>query len=140
LLRAAAGGRVIIAATTAAPDERVRAVEAADAAVWRLPPQPDGRVPLDLLLRRLAEVGVNHVLVEGGAELNASLLASGLVDRLVLFVAPKIIGGRDAIGLVGGEGLKDLDAAVQVEITAVRSVGRGLQIEARPRGPGRNGR
>jgi diaminohydroxyphosphoribosylaminopyrimidine deaminase/5-amino-6-(5-phosphoribosylamino)uracil reductase len=125
------GVRRIVATTDAATDLRERAIGRTGAEVWRYPVRTGG-VPLDRLARALGEQGITSVLVEAGGQLTASLLAAGLADTLVLYVAPKIVGGP-AQSWVGGDGIAKLaeahgfrfeGAPVQVgddlRITAVR--------------------
>ena len=84
-------------ATTDRCPARVRdAWAAAGAQVWILPADPDGRVSLPDLLRRAGEAGLLHLLCEGGATLAGALVAQGLVNRLLLFVAPIVLGARSA--------------------------------------------
>ncbi len=64
------------------------------------------RVDLTRLMEELGKLKIDSVLVEGGAELHASMLEAGLVDELHIYIAPKIIGGRDAKPVVGGGGVK----------------------------------
>jgi len=87
-----------IATTDHADDERQRALEAVGACVLRLPTDAEGRVNLTALLQRLGELGINRLLVEGGARIITSFLSARLVDRLVLTVAPVILGGLHAVG------------------------------------------
>jgi 2,5-diamino-6-(ribosylamino)-4(3H)-pyrimidinone 5'-phosphate reductase len=94
-----AGGRVI-ATTSAAPAGRLDAL-AGKAEVWRL---GRDRVDLGELLRRLKRRGVERLLVEGGGELNWSLLRDDLLDVLNVTIAPALLGGRDAPTLLEGEG------------------------------------
>ena len=89
--------------STAAPDERIEALEAEGAAVVEAT-APDERVDLTAALAELERRGVEQVMVEGGGELIFSLFEAGLVDELRLFVGSKIIGGRDAPTLADGEG------------------------------------
>ncbi|MFQ5398795.1 MAG: GTP cyclohydrolase II [Anaerolineae bacterium] len=99
---------VWIAATEQADTGRQQALEAAGLRVLRLPADPDGRVNLAALLSRLAQMGVDSLMVEGGARIITSFLKAHLVDRLVLTVAPKLLGGLNAIGSLGhvnGNGL-----------------------------------
>lgn len=99
--------------------------------VLRLPAVRSG-VSLRHLLRALGKRGLLHVLCEGGAEIAASLLAAGLVDELVFFLAPAILGGADAKGAVGGAGWR-LGAHPQMEFTAMAPVGSDILVRARPR-------
>jgi diaminohydroxyphosphoribosylaminopyrimidine deaminase/5-amino-6-(5-phosphoribosylamino)uracil reductase len=75
---------------------------------------------------------INHLLVEAGAKLNASLLAAGLVDELLLYLAPSLFGDS-ARGLFALPELERLEDRVNLDITEVRSVGRDLRISARIR-------
>jgi diaminohydroxyphosphoribosylaminopyrimidine deaminase/5-amino-6-(5-phosphoribosylamino)uracil reductase len=104
----------IIAVTESAPKERVEALQKAGAEVWQLPADEKGRVNLMALLRRLAERDIVSVLVEGGSELAGSLVTQRLVDRLVLFIAPLLIGGREAVPAVGGDGFERLSEALRL--------------------------
>jgi diaminohydroxyphosphoribosylaminopyrimidine deaminase/5-amino-6-(5-phosphoribosylamino)uracil reductase len=78
------------------------------AEVIRLPAARDGRVALPPLLDELGRRGMLSLLVEGGAEVHASFFAEGLVDKVQAYVAPRLIGGRDAPGPLGGDGVEHL--------------------------------
>jgi diaminohydroxyphosphoribosylaminopyrimidine deaminase/5-amino-6-(5-phosphoribosylamino)uracil reductase len=92
--RALAAGTVV-ACTRSAPLARERALTARGVRVWRLP-AARGRVSTAALARRLAAAGCHDVLLEGGATLGASFLAARLVQRLVLYSAPLVLGGGRA--------------------------------------------
>jgi diaminohydroxyphosphoribosylaminopyrimidine deaminase/5-amino-6-(5-phosphoribosylamino)uracil reductase len=104
------GPRTIIATTTKASVAKERALVAAGAEVMRFKPRANGHVPLDLVARELGKHGITSVLVEGGGEIHASFLAAGLADSIILYVAPKVVGGP-APSWVGGKGLGSLAAA-----------------------------
>lgn len=87
-----------IAATDQADQEKQLALEAAGARILRLPADGDGRVSLPALLNRLGELGINSLMVEGGARVITSFLAERLVDGLVLTIAPVFVGGLHAVG------------------------------------------
>lgn len=89
-----------------------------------------GRPSLRAVLADLARRDVTSVLVEGGGELIASALGAGLVDRVVLFVAPLITGGRSAPTVVEGSGVPRLAAAIRLGILSVAPSGQDLRIEA----------
>lgn len=107
LLPKRVGPRTIIAAGDRAPEARARRLVNAGAEVWRFKLRADGRIPLDQLMRRLGKAGILSVLVEGGGEVHASFLARRLVDQLVLYVAPTVVGGP-APSWVGGSGVTTL--------------------------------
>jgi diaminohydroxyphosphoribosylaminopyrimidine deaminase/5-amino-6-(5-phosphoribosylamino)uracil reductase len=87
-----------------------------------------GRVDLRDLLRKLGEREIAAMMVEGGARLNEAFLAGGLADKLVMFMAPCILGGADAVPLTAGE----TDFSRRFEISSGRLVGDDLRIEAYP--------
>lgn len=89
-----------------------------------------GKLDLDILLRRLVLLGVNHLLVEGGGELAWSFLSEKKVDRLVWIVAPKIIGGRSAKTSVEGEGIHHLEKAFPLQWKQVYPLGDDWVLEA----------
>ena len=87
----------------------------------------DGRVDLGALLEALRARGVRSVLVEGGSEILASFLRERLVDRLTVFVAPTVIGGRTAPALAGGRDLPP-DGAVGLALDAVERLDDGVLL------------
>ena len=93
-------------------------------------------MPLARLFKTLASrYDVMTVLVEGGGELVAGALRERLVDRLVWFVSPILIGGRRSPSAVGGEGPAGLDQAIRLDRMAARRVGPDLMIDAAVRYP-----
>jgi diaminohydroxyphosphoribosylaminopyrimidine deaminase / 5-amino-6-(5-phosphoribosylamino)uracil reductase len=102
--------RTIIATTAKTPEARARALVKAGAEVWRFPARRNGHVPLDQLARRLGDEELTSVLVEGGGQIHASFLQADLADEILLYLAPKIVGGP-APSWVGGEGIATLAAA-----------------------------
>lgn len=124
LLRDGAGP-VILVARTDAPRERSERLRGAGAGILRVPGARDGEgVSLRPALRALAHEGVTHLLVEGGGRLATSLLAERLVDRLVLFYAPILLGGERL--LVGNLGIPRLKQAPRVQEAAWRRVGTDI--------------
>ena len=96
-------------------------------------PEAAGRVDLDAMLRTLAEREVNEVHVEAGARLNASLISTGLVDELLVYLAPRLVGpgrGMAALGPVPA-----LSAAIGLRYVDVTPIGDDLRLRLRP--PGR---
>ncbi|MFN2385125.1 MAG: bifunctional diaminohydroxyphosphoribosylaminopyrimidine deaminase/5-amino-6-(5-phosphoribosylamino)uracil reductase RibD, partial [Thermoanaerobaculia bacterium] len=103
VFRPAEGALLVTALPTG--HRRVRAHERRGVEVWSLPGPRPGRVSLRRLLARLARSGVASLMVEGGAETLGEFFRAGLVDRVAVFTAPKILGGGAAPGGVGGPGL-----------------------------------
>jgi len=130
----------LIAVTSDAPASRVRALEAAGAEVLRLPPGTDDRVDLQALASALGRRGIVHVLLEGGPTLSAAALAAGLVQKILIFVAPRIVGGAAAPGPVGGDGVARLADAIPIRELVARRVGEDVLLKGyvvSPGGPAR---
>lgn len=128
LIIGASPARAVIAVGAAAPPDRVAALTSTGASVIRCPGS-DGRVDLTAVLRWLADRDVRAVLVEGGAEVHAAFIEGGLVDRVAVFVAPLLIGGRTAPSLVGGSGRKLADA-LRLGAFEVTPLGPDVLLEA----------
>ncbi len=89
-----------------------------------------GSFDLAFLLQKLGGEGLISVLVEGGAETHARFVERGLVDRVQMFVAPKIFGGRGAPGPVGGAGVEVVDMALQLGPLHMRRIGGDVLLVA----------
>jgi len=119
--------RVLILAGQGAPKERLKALEAAGARVEELP-REGGRVSLVKAMALLWEEGVDGVLLEGGPRLAAAFLERGLVDKLALFLAPKLLGeGR---GLLEGFRVERMAEALRLRLHRREWLGDDLWLEA----------
>jgi diaminohydroxyphosphoribosylaminopyrimidine deaminase/5-amino-6-(5-phosphoribosylamino)uracil reductase len=123
--------RTVVAVTDKAPREKVVKLEQAGARIL-LVGQTDGLVDLKDLTRRLGESGVTNLLIEGGGRIAASALAEGIVDKVMVFIAPKMIGGEDAKTPVEGLGIANMAEALQFDRMTVRNIGCDILIEAYP--------
>jgi diaminohydroxyphosphoribosylaminopyrimidine deaminase/5-amino-6-(5-phosphoribosylamino)uracil reductase len=108
-------------------------LRAAGAEVLHLPVVSE-RMNLKQLLEHLAARDVNEVLVEAGATLCGELLRAGLVDELVLYLAPHLLGS-DARGLFNITGLADMDQRIALDIQDVRAIGKDWRITAKLQNP-----
>nr|WP_278199628.1 bifunctional diaminohydroxyphosphoribosylaminopyrimidine deaminase/5-amino-6-(5-phosphoribosylamino)uracil reductase RibD [Thermaerobacter subterraneus] len=124
-----------VAVTPQAPAVRTARLEAAGVQVLRVPADPHGRVSILHLLRELASRGIVHLLVEGGASVHGSFFAAGLVDRVVAFIAPKLVGGRAAPGPIGDPGVDALAAAPALHRPTWRRIGEDWMISGYLRDP-----
>lgn len=129
LLSTIGEGPVLVFAGPEATVPRARRLEKAGVTIERLPLRR-GRLNLRTALRRLAKRGVTRLLVEGGGEVHASFLEQGLADQLVLYFAPRIIGGREARALVGGKGPGRLVDATRLNHMISYRVGSEIVVEA----------
>ena len=101
--------RPLLVATVEGYDEkRAEALQAAGAIIVALPPNPRGQVDLSLLLQRLGELGIDTLMVEGGARIITSFLFERLADFIVLTIAPVLVGGLRAVSDLGTTGLHNL--------------------------------
>lgn len=129
VLAGGAARGTVVAVNGRAPEGRCREAEALGATVLRLPPDPAGGVDLGALLVGLKSRGVGSVMVEGGAALITALLREGLVDRLAVCIAPKILGA--GIEAVGDLGIRDLAESIALADAAFEPRGGDLFLSAR---------
>jgi len=128
VIHAGTPARALIAVGAEAPADRVAALTRAGATVLRGPTR-GGRVDVGALLARLFELDVRAVLLEGGGETHAAFVDAGLVDRVAVFLAPRLLGGRAAPGLLGGEG-RDLKDALALGPLSLTMLGDDVLLEA----------
>ena len=120
-----------IAVTVRPPADRMEALRALGVEVALVGTTGDSRVDLASALGTLGRMEINEVLVESGPRLAGALLAARLVDELVLYVAPSLLGD-EARALAHLPGLKSLDQRIQLRYTDTRMVGSDLRITAVP--------
>jgi diaminohydroxyphosphoribosylaminopyrimidine deaminase / 5-amino-6-(5-phosphoribosylamino)uracil reductase len=87
------------------------------------------RVDLEKLMEILYQLEIDSILLEGGGTLNASALKFDIVDKVMCFIAPKIIGGKDAITPVEGDGIEVMDKAIQLRDVSCKMIGKDILIE-----------
>ena len=123
-------GATLIATCEDSPRAIARA-NAAGAEVQVFPADPDGRVDLHILLCYLAEREINEVLIEAGPTLAGAALQAGLVDELLIYQAPHLMGDG-ARGLFHLPGLDRMDQRIALRIDDVRQIGVDLRLTLRP--------
>ncbi|CAG9610576.1 bifunctional diaminohydroxyphosphoribosylaminopyrimidine deaminase/5-amino-6-(5-phosphoribosylamino)uracil reductase RibD [Pseudoneobacillus rhizosphaerae] len=96
-------------------------------------PVTDSGLDLSVLMNKLYEKGVTDLLVEGGSEINGSFLRAGLINKFSIYVAPKILGGRDSLTPFTGDNVESMDEALDVTIHSVENFGEDLLITAYPK-------
>ncbi|HMK48761.1 MAG TPA: bifunctional diaminohydroxyphosphoribosylaminopyrimidine deaminase/5-amino-6-(5-phosphoribosylamino)uracil reductase RibD [Thermodesulfovibrionales bacterium] len=89
----------------------------------------EGTLNLKWLLGKLGERHITSVLIEGGSSLNAHALSDGVVDKVMFFISPKIIGGKDSFPVVGGKTFRRLEEAYTLRDVSVRRVGGDILVE-----------
>ena len=129
LVNGVSTGQTILATTSRIPAQRAQAYK--EKGICLLEGEgPDGRVDLKQLLETVHGMGIDSILLEGGGSLNYAALKAGLVDKVMLFVAPLIIGGEGAKTCVEGQGFKYLTEAIRLKGLISRPVGEDLLLEA----------
>ncbi len=120
--------RTIVASIPGAPKTKIRRLQNAGVEVL-LVKSDKGRVGLRALMKKLGEMDIMSVLIEGGSEVNAAALKNGIVDKAVLFIAPMLMTGRDALCSIGGRSPARLIQAIKLHGITSRFVGQDLLVE-----------
>ena len=121
--------RTVIAALAGAPRAKVNKVRAAGAEVLFVK-SDKGRCDLRDLMRQLGRRDIMSILLEGGAEVHAAALKAGIVDKVVLFIAPLLMTGKDSLCSIGGPSPARLRHALRLRDVTVRLVGKDIMVEA----------
>ncbi|HEB02790.1 MAG TPA: bifunctional diaminohydroxyphosphoribosylaminopyrimidine deaminase/5-amino-6-(5-phosphoribosylamino)uracil reductase RibD [Nitrospirae bacterium] len=87
-----------------------------------------GSLKLKWLLKKLGSMGVMSAMIEGGSSLNWHALDEGVVDKVSIFIAPKVIGGRKSLSVVGGESFRSLGNALIIKEMKAKKVGEDLLV------------
>jgi diaminohydroxyphosphoribosylaminopyrimidine deaminase/5-amino-6-(5-phosphoribosylamino)uracil reductase len=120
-----------VLATCCSDAARIEAVTSRGAGILSCK-ESEGRVDLADLFERLGAQGVQSILLEGGSHLAGAALRAGLIDKCMIFMAPKLVGGA-GMGLFAGEGVNLMGDAIRLEGMTVKRVGVDLLIEGTPR-------
>lgn len=120
----------LIATTDQADRDKATALQAMPGVRLIITPEKDGKVDLDYLMFVLGEQGIDSLLLEGGATLNAAALDAGIVDKVMFFIAPKLLGGKDAPTPVGGQGIQRMEDCVKLKDMKAVMVGEDLMVTA----------
>jgi len=98
--------------------------------VWILEaPTREGRIDLDRLLDALGGMGITSLLIEGGSRILGAAFASGIVDKILFFFAPKILGGDDGYPICRGKGPDRMAASLAIKRIRLRRFGEDILIE-----------
>ena len=105
------------------------------APVLRREPSPDGRPDLRKIMERLGDMEMTSLIIEGGALVNWAALASGVVDKVFLYYAPKILAGTGSVPFAGGVGFRRMSEAAYVKSVAIHHFGEDFAVEGYIRDP-----
>ena len=93
--------------------------------------EKDGHVDINDLMIKLGQKGIDSILLEGGATLNAAFLEAGCVDEVYAFIAPKIIGGEHSKSPVGGQGIELMKDAVMLKDIKIETFDNDILIKGK---------
>jgi diaminohydroxyphosphoribosylaminopyrimidine deaminase/5-amino-6-(5-phosphoribosylamino)uracil reductase len=91
--------------------------------------EKSGEVNLKDMMKKLGAMEITSIIVEGGGTLIGSLFDEGLVDRVMFFISPKIIGGKESLSSVMGRGISRIDSAIKIKNITLRHFGEDILIE-----------
>src|SRR3989344_6007426 len=118
--------KLIIATTSKAPKNKIKAIQNKGAKII-IAPSKAGLVDLDFLMRELGKHEITSILIEGGNRVNSSALKEKIVDKILVFTAPRLIGkGLDAFGDLG---IKKLDNTINIREMSTRKIGNDILVE-----------
>jgi diaminohydroxyphosphoribosylaminopyrimidine deaminase / 5-amino-6-(5-phosphoribosylamino)uracil reductase len=118
----------IIATTKLADPAKVKQLERLGVHVL-ICPVKDGKVDLGFVVHSLGSMGIDSIMIEGGSTLAFSALKEGVVDKVISFIAPKILGGVKAPTAVGGTGIASMEDAINLKNLKIRKAGDDLMVE-----------
>lgn len=122
------GRRIIVATTPHAAASTKRLLEKKGAEIWNFDADLTGRIDLKSLLRRLGEEGMTHLLVEGGASIFSSFIGQRMVDRVIAFLTPKLLGGQ-ALDWLPDLHIKKMKEAFELKNVAVKTFGNDILLQ-----------
>jgi diaminohydroxyphosphoribosylaminopyrimidine deaminase/5-amino-6-(5-phosphoribosylamino)uracil reductase len=120
--------KAIIASTELAPKDKIEKLEKRGVKILIFDSKR-GKVNLRACLSKLGEIGMTNLLVEGGSQVNGSFLDEGLIDKLLLFLSPRLMGDHQAPGIFGGEGVSNLQEAIVLKEIKTKRVGEDILLE-----------
>ncbi len=126
LVRSVNSGPIVIAISSIASETRSRNLASLGCKVMRC--GTSGKVDLPIMLSDLMDMGIKKILLEGGGILNAAMLNGGLVDEVIVAVAPVIIGGDSSTTLVEGEGVDKIKNGIRLELNETRNIGSDIVL------------
>ena len=119
---------LIVATTSKGNEAKKRRLRAYGANVWNMPSDEQGRVDLPGLMKCLGENEVDSLIIEGGGRLAEQALNVGIVDKMIVYIAPQIIGGKDAKTPVEGKGIQCLSDAWKLQEWSSQMMGTDLKV------------
>jgi diaminohydroxyphosphoribosylaminopyrimidine deaminase/5-amino-6-(5-phosphoribosylamino)uracil reductase len=119
----------IVVTTKNAFFKRKREIQKTGSQLIEVRSRSRNKVDLTHMLQELGKLGITSVMIEGGAEIAASAIEEGVVDKVIFFISPKIVGGKSAPGPVGGEGVAKMSDAIKLKHINTKTYGEDIMIE-----------
>ena len=119
--------KLIIATTSSAPKKEIEKLQQKGVSII-ITKSKKGMVEIEDLMKQLGRHEITSVMIEGGSELNSSAIKEGVVDKILIFTAPKIIG--NGLGAIGNLGINKIDKAINLKNPVTRKIGNDLLVEA----------
>lgn len=121
---------------SSADEDKKAELEKLGVRIERIPTiEMDGRPDLPAIVRRLGELEIISLMIEGGATVNWAALAAGVVDKVFLYYAPKILAGTGSVPFAAGAGFRQMSQAAQVENVQLHRFGEDFAVEGYVRDP-----
>jgi len=138
LMRSAAAERKndVLVFCSSADEEKKAELEKLGVRIEKVPMiEMDGRPDLPVILRKLGELEITSLMIEGGATVNWAALAANVVDKVFLYYAPKILAGTGSVPFAAGAGFRHMSQAVQVKRLHLHRFGEDFAVEGYVRDP-----
>ena len=117
-----------IIATTCTDEEKISPLKSKNIEILQASTK-NGKLDIKDIMKKLGSLGIDSVLLEGGATLNWSALKSGVVNKVQAYIAPKIFGGEKALSPVGGTGVSLTIDAIHLKNMQITQLGKDILIE-----------
>ena len=124
--------KTIIVTAEEADSAKAIALKANGAEVLSVP-TPHGKLDVKIALQQLYKMGITDILLEGGSEVNASFMRQGLIQKYLVYIAPKIAGGANSYTPFRGEDIETVDEAVPLRFEKTEWIGEDIRITAYPK-------
>lgn len=118
----------IIATTKKANKEKIKILESKGVIVL-ITKEKENRVDLNDLMIKLGKLNIDSILLEGGSELNFSAIKERIVDKIICYIAPKIIGGSSSKTPIGGQGIEKISDVINIKDMSFKNIGEDIVVE-----------
>lgn len=112
-----------------APKDKILSMKSKNVEILQL---VEEKIDILFLLKLLGKKGITSLFVEGGAQIRGSFIKSKVVNELITYIAPKVVGGIDAPTSIGGEGFEKMSDAVQLKVKLIEQIGEDIKIISTP--------